>query len=101
MVARCRFQAKRGDFGPLDDIEKTLKAKPIALQLPIGLGDGFSGIIDLIKSRDARFDIKVVPGAAYANMHTANFPSGEIRGQIEGNKVAWYQVRMGVGYRAD
>src|SRR5258708_15496065 len=32
----------------LDDIEKTLKAKPIALQLPIGLGDGFSGVIDLI-----------------------------------------------------
>src|SRR5690349_6362566 len=35
----------------LDDIEKTLKAKPIALQLPIGLGDGFSGVIDLITMR--------------------------------------------------
>jgi elongation factor G len=32
----------------LDDIEKTLKAKPIALQLPIGLAEGFSGVIDLI-----------------------------------------------------
>src|SRR5256884_1993326 len=31
----------------LDDIEKTLKAKPIALQLPIGLAEGFSGVIDL------------------------------------------------------
>src|SRR5256712_10520173 len=29
----------------LDDIEKTLKAKPIALQLPIGLAEGFSGVI--------------------------------------------------------
>src|SRR5690242_5967663 len=35
----------------LDDIEKTLKAKPIALQLPIGLGDSFSGVIDLITMR--------------------------------------------------
>ncbi|HXX84816.1 MAG TPA: TAXI family TRAP transporter solute-binding subunit [Casimicrobiaceae bacterium] len=26
------------------------------------------GLVDLIKSKDARFDIKVVPGAAYANM---------------------------------
>src|SRR5690349_11922069 len=35
----------------LDDIEKTLKTKPIALQLPIGLGDSFSGVIDLITMR--------------------------------------------------
>ncbi len=32
----------------LDDIEKTLKAKPVALELPIGLGESFSGVIDLI-----------------------------------------------------
>src|SRR5438132_7536754 len=35
----------------LDDIEKTLKAKPVALQLPIGLGESFGGVIDLIKMR--------------------------------------------------
>ncbi|MGZ6142091.1 MAG: GTP-binding protein, partial [Myxococcales bacterium] len=35
----------------LDDIEKTLQAKPVALQLPIGLGESFSGVIDLIKMR--------------------------------------------------
>ena len=35
----------------IDDIEKTLKAKPIALQLPIGLGESFSGVIDLITMR--------------------------------------------------
>src|SRR3982751_6785412 len=35
----------------LDDIEKTLKTKPVALQLPIGLGDSFSGVIDLITMR--------------------------------------------------
>src|SRR5256714_1137987 len=35
----------------LDDIEKTLKAKPVALQLPIGLGDSFTGVIDLVSMR--------------------------------------------------
>src|SRR6266851_1339952 len=35
----------------LDDIEKTLKAKPIALQLPIGLGDSFGGVVDLVTMR--------------------------------------------------
>jgi len=35
----------------LDDMEKTLQAKPIALQLPIGLGDSFSGVIDLVTMR--------------------------------------------------
>jgi elongation factor G len=35
----------------LDDMEKTLNAKPVALQLPIGLGESFSGVIDLVKLR--------------------------------------------------
>ena len=35
----------------LDDIEKTLRAKPVALQLPIGLGDSFTGVVDLITMR--------------------------------------------------
>src|SRR2546423_3405050 len=35
----------------LDDIEKTLKIKPIAVQLPLGLGDSFSGVIDLLTMR--------------------------------------------------
>src|SRR5919201_2487546 len=35
----------------VDDMEKTLKAKPVPLQLPIGLGDSFSGVIDLITMR--------------------------------------------------
>src|SRR5215510_1124769 len=35
----------------LDDIEKTLKTRPVALQLPIGLGDSFSGVIDLMSMR--------------------------------------------------
>ena len=35
----------------LDDMEKTLQAKPVALQLPIGLGESFSGVIDLVTMR--------------------------------------------------
>jgi len=35
----------------LDDIEKTLKTRPVALQLPIGLGDSFGGVIDLVTLR--------------------------------------------------
>jgi elongation factor G len=35
----------------LDDIEKTLKIKPVAIQLPLGLGDSFSGVIDLVTMR--------------------------------------------------
>jgi elongation factor G len=35
----------------LDDIEKTLKIKPVAVQLPLGLGDSFSGVIDLVTMR--------------------------------------------------
>ena len=35
----------------LDDMEKTLGAKPIALQLPIGLGEGFGGVVDLVSMR--------------------------------------------------
>ncbi|HUJ28949.1 MAG TPA: GTP-binding protein, partial [Myxococcales bacterium] len=35
----------------LDDMEKTLNAKPVALQLPIGLSESFSGVIDLVTMR--------------------------------------------------
>src|SRR5260370_11404241 len=35
----------------LDDMEKTLGAKPIALHMPIGLGESFSGIVDLVSMR--------------------------------------------------
>jgi elongation factor G len=35
----------------LDDIEKTLGAKPVALQIPIGLGESFTGVADLVTMR--------------------------------------------------
>jgi elongation factor G len=35
----------------LDDLEKALGATPIALQLPIGLGSSFTGVVDLVSMR--------------------------------------------------
>ncbi|MBS2023138.1 MAG: elongation factor G [Deltaproteobacteria bacterium] len=35
----------------LDDMEKALGARPVALQLPIGLGESFTGVIDLVSMR--------------------------------------------------
>jgi elongation factor G len=52
----------------LDDIEKTLNAKPVALQLPLGLSESFSGVIDLIKMR--------------AHVYTKQ-PSGKFGGYVE------------------
>jgi elongation factor G len=52
MACVTKLDKDRASFlRALDDIEKTLKAKPIALQLPIGLGESFSGVIDLITMR--------------------------------------------------
>ena len=56
----------------LDDIEKTLKAKPVALQLPIGLGESFSGVIDLIKMRAHN----------YAGGKFGGFTEGEIPAEL-------------------
>src|SRR5947208_76403 len=35
----------------VDDMDKTLQAKPVALQLPAGLGEDFNGVIDLLTMR--------------------------------------------------
>src|SRR5438874_8028464 len=59
----------------LDDIEKTLKAKPVALQLPIGLGDSFSGVIDLIKMRAHAYTPK-------GNGKFGGFAEGEIPAEL-------------------
>jgi elongation factor G len=66
----------------LDQIRDRLKAKPVALQLPIGAADEFEGVIDLIEMKAIRWDDKTlgmrvieseVPAAlvAKANEHRA------------------------------
>src|SRR5207244_10159241 len=54
---------------------KTLKAKPVALQLPIGLGDSFSGVIDLIKMRAHAYTPK-------GNGKFGGFAEGEIPAEL-------------------
>jgi elongation factor G len=66
----------------LDQIRDRLKAKPVALQLPIGAADEFEGVVDLIAMKAIRWDDKTlgmrvieseVPAAlvAQANEHRA------------------------------
>src|SRR5207248_1315176 len=71
----------------LDDMEKTLNAKPVALQLPIGLGDSFSGVIDLITMRahaytrktDGKFGVDDVAAAIVRYL-----PPPTVRREIKG-----------------
>ncbi len=44
-------------FNVLNMIEKRLKARPVTLTLPLGSGDLFTGVIDLINQRSVIFDV--------------------------------------------
>jgi elongation factor G len=44
----------------LDQIRDRLKAKPVALQLPIGVADEFEGVVDLIAMKAVRWDDKTL-----------------------------------------
>ncbi len=39
----------------IDDIEKTFKKKPVKFQIPIGTGENFNGLVDLIKMKSYTF----------------------------------------------
>ena len=56
----------------LSEIEKTLAGHPIAVQLPIGDGPTFSGVIDLIRLQAYYFD----EDSQGANVRTESIPSG-------------------------
>src|SRR5437588_656027 len=58
----------------VDDMEKTLNAKPIALHLPIGLGESFSGVIDLVTMRAHNYQP--------ANGKFGQYTEGEIPDQL-------------------
>jgi len=45
-------------FRVLDQMRERLKAKPVALQLPIGAEDEFEGIVDLVAMKAIRWDDK-------------------------------------------
>ena len=42
-------------FRAIDDMEKALKARGVAIQIPLGLEDNFEGVIDLIKMKAYRY----------------------------------------------
>jgi elongation factor G len=42
-------------FRAIDDMEKALKARGVAIQLPLGVEEGFEGVIDLIKMKAYRY----------------------------------------------
>ena len=42
-------------FRAIDDMEKALKARGVAIQIPLGIEDGFEGVIDLIKMKAYRY----------------------------------------------
>jgi elongation factor G len=44
----------------LDQIRDRLKAKPVALQLPIGAADQFEGVVDLVTMKAIRWDDKTL-----------------------------------------
>jgi elongation factor G len=43
-------------FRVLEQIRERLKAKPVALQLPIGSGESFEGVVDLVTMKAVRWD---------------------------------------------
>jgi len=42
-------------FRAIDDMEKALKARGVAIQIPLGLEENFEGVIDLIKMKAYRY----------------------------------------------
>ncbi|MBX3043539.1 MAG: elongation factor G [Candidatus Kapabacteria bacterium] len=49
----------------LETMRTRLKAKPVAVQFPMGAEDRFEGVVDLIKMKSLRFDIETL-GLEYA-----------------------------------
>jgi elongation factor G len=47
-------------FRVLEQIRERLHAKPVALQLPIGAGDDFEGVVDLVTMKAVRWDDKTL-----------------------------------------
>jgi elongation factor G len=55
-IAVSRLDRDNSDFGTaLENIRKSLTAKAVALQLPIGKESGFEGVVDLMSMKAMRF----------------------------------------------
>src|SRR6201988_3617725 len=101
----------------LDQIRDRLKAKPVALQLPIGAADEFEGVVDLIAMKAIRWDDKTlgtrvveseIPAAlvAQANEHRAKLVEAAADGDerllekfLEGGDLSGGEIREGLRTR--
>ncbi|HVO18844.1 MAG TPA: elongation factor G [Anaeromyxobacter sp.] len=60
LAVMARLDHEQADFGKaLADVEASLKVKAIPLQLPIGIGPGLTGIVDLVSRKAHLRDPKV------------------------------------------
>jgi len=52
-----KMDRERANFlRAIDDMEKALKARGVAIQIPMGAEDSFEGVIDLIRMKACRYD---------------------------------------------
>jgi len=69
-----KMDRERANFlRAIDDMEKALGARGVAVQLPIGSEDNFSGVIDLVRMKAYR----------YADDLSGKFTEGEIPGEYQ------------------
>ncbi|WP_319523728.1 elongation factor G [uncultured Desulfosarcina sp.] len=52
-------------FNTVEMMRERLKAKPLILQIPVGVEDGFSGVIDLVRMQQIQWDDDTL-GASYS-----------------------------------
>ena len=106
-TAVARLRSVRGNFVQLDATARDLSSPLVAAHLHLGaagtngpvivdLGSGISGDSvwarigpsDLTAAFDGDFQdflVALVSGNVYLNLHTSEFPAGEVRGQVELN----------------
>ncbi|MGC3996068.1 MAG: elongation factor G [Anaeromyxobacter sp.] len=67
-----RLDHEQGDFArTLADVEASLKVKPVPVQLPIGVGPGLKGLVDLITMKAHLWD-----GKTFARWSVEEIPAG-------------------------
>ena len=77
-----RVDHEQADFArALADVESSLKAKPIPLQIPIGEGAGLKGVVDVLAQKAHVYD------QAFARWTEAEVPA-DMAGQVEAARTA-------------
>jgi elongation factor G len=83
LAVMARLDHEQADFGKaLADVEASLKVKAIPLQLPIGIGPGLTGIVDLVSRKAHLRDPK-----AFARWTEAEVPA-DLKDEVERLRTA-------------